>query len=164
MSICSCAHKIRSWSNGQVHEYMIFPKVNYYYFRLLHLQIIFPTFYACALCTCHKHKISLAPSQILLHGKTSTIEIRFCNSLEKCIWMSIWHEIYHVLWKLMFCKINIICGKICCATKYALQYIVNNHGIIVGRFWKIKFQHIDFSLSIVNKDNIRHSTAWHMFW
>lgn len=35
MSICSYAHKTWSWSSGQAHEYMIFPKVDIYYFCLV---------------------------------------------------------------------------------------------------------------------------------
>ncbi len=40
--------------------------------------------------------------------------------------------------------------------------IHNIHGII-GKFYEIKQQHVDFSLNIVNKDNIGHPTTWHKF-
>ncbi len=77
-------------------------------------------------------------------------------------------------WKLMLCRINIVCGKICYATKndlphyFVLQqnmhykYTINKHGI-VSRFRVIKPQHIDFSLNIINKNNIKHPISWRMF-
>jgi hypothetical protein len=48
------------------------------------------------------------------------------------------------------------------ATKYALQYTSNKYGIVC-RFKEMKLRHIDLSLSIIDKDNIRHPISWHTF-
>jgi len=94
-------------------------------FNLPHnLAIIFTTFYAHALCTCHKHKNTLGPNQTLLHENTSTIKISFCNNLIKCLWMLIWHEINHammetyVLQKNNYLWQSMLCSKIWSATHY----------------------------------------------
>jgi hypothetical protein len=99
MSICNCTHKTRSWSNGQAFEYIIWPKIDNTFVQSSIVGICFTTYSAHVLCTCHKHKKTLASNQTLLHGKTSSIEISFYSSLIKCLRMSIKHEIKHVLMK-----------------------------------------------------------------
>jgi ribosomal protein L32 len=99
MSICSCTHEIGSWSNGQAHEYIIWPKVDNTFVQSSIVGIFFRAFFAHVLHTCHKHKKTLAPGQTLLHGKTSSIEISSFSSPIMCWWMLSKHEIEHALMK-----------------------------------------------------------------
>jgi len=59
ISICSCAQKIGSWYSGQACEYMISPIAdNSFKFSCSHSQFVLQ--HSHALCTCHKHKKTLA--------------------------------------------------------------------------------------------------------
>jgi hypothetical protein len=99
MSICTCTHKTWSWSSGQAHEYIIWPKVDNTFVRSSVVGIFFKAFFAHVLHTCHKHKKTLALGQTLLHGKTTSIEISSFSSLIMCRCMSSRHEIEHALMK-----------------------------------------------------------------
>lgn len=77
---------------------MIFPIVDNTFVQSSIVANFLITFFAHVLRTCHKHKKKFGPwLWTLLHENTSTIEISFCNTLIKCLWMSIWHEINHAM-------------------------------------------------------------------